>query len=187
MVPSLQKFRYRPTSAVTKFVGKWLQEIFAVRVDDFSRLMVGLFSFLLFLSLYSFSPSSWSHSLYSYSLVPLSPLVFGITTSAIRPGASHVPSFYAPAGLARPSLLSSASSSGVYAASVGISSTQLTQNRPSDGRPHRQSLHQSTSSWPLAPARLSLIAQALALLRNQPSIALVVVDWTKYVPHLFSQ
>ena len=36
------------------------------------------------------------------------------------------------------------------------------------------------------PARLSLIAQALALLRNQPSSALVAVDWTKYVPHLFS-
>jgi len=35
-------------------------------------------------------------------------------------------------------------------------------------------------------ARLSLIAQALALLRNQPSSALVAVDWTKYVPHLFS-
>ena len=36
------------------------------------------------------------------------------------------------------------------------------------------------------PARLSLIAQALALLRNQPSSAPVAVDWTKYVPHLFS-
>jgi len=36
------------------------------------------------------------------------------------------------------------------------------------------------------PARLSLLAQALALLRNQPSSALVAVDWTKFVPHLFS-
>jgi len=34
--------------------------------------------------------------------------------------------------------------------------------------------------------RLSLIAQALALLRNQPSSAFVTVDWTEYVPHLFS-
>ena len=36
------------------------------------------------------------------------------------------------------------------------------------------------------PARLSLIAQAFALLRNQPPSVLVAVDWTKYVPHLFS-
>ena len=36
------------------------------------------------------------------------------------------------------------------------------------------------------PARLSLIAQALALLRRQPASALTAVDWTKYVPHLFS-
>ena len=36
------------------------------------------------------------------------------------------------------------------------------------------------------PARLSLIAQALALLRSQPASALTAVDWTKYVPHLFS-
>jgi len=35
-------------------------------------------------------------------------------------------------------------------------------------------------------ARLSLLAQALVLLRNQPSSALVAVNWTKYVPHLFS-
>ena len=34
------------------------------------------------------------------------------------------------------------------------------------------------------PARLSLIAQALALLRDQPSSAFIAVDWTKYIPHL---
>ena len=34
------------------------------------------------------------------------------------------------------------------------------------------------------PARLSLIAQALALLRDQPEKALLAVDWTKYIPHL---
>jgi hypothetical protein len=36
------------------------------------------------------------------------------------------------------------------------------------------------------PARLSLIAQALALLRSQPPSALTAVDWTRYLPHLFS-
>ena len=35
------------------------------------------------------------------------------------------------------------------------------------------------------PARLSLIAQALALLRAQPRIAFVSVNWTRYIPHLF--
>jgi hypothetical protein len=35
------------------------------------------------------------------------------------------------------------------------------------------------------PARLCLIAQALALLRNQPASAYAAVDWTKYIPHLF--
>lgn len=34
-------------------------------------------------------------------------------------------------------------------------------------------------------ARLSLIAQALALLRNQPPSAFLAVDWTKYIPHIF--
>jgi hypothetical protein len=36
------------------------------------------------------------------------------------------------------------------------------------------------------PARLSLLAQALALLRSQPPSALFAVNWTRYVPHLFS-
>ncbi len=35
------------------------------------------------------------------------------------------------------------------------------------------------------PARLSLIAQALALLRQQPQAAFLAVDWTMYIPHIF--
>ena len=35
------------------------------------------------------------------------------------------------------------------------------------------------------PTRLSLIAQALALLRNQPPTAFLSVDWTKYIPKIF--
>jgi len=34
-------------------------------------------------------------------------------------------------------------------------------------------------------ARLSLIGQALALLRHQPESAFLAVDWTKYIPHIF--
>ena len=36
------------------------------------------------------------------------------------------------------------------------------------------------------PTRLSLIGQAFALLRNQPLESLLAVDWTKYIPHIFS-
>jgi len=35
------------------------------------------------------------------------------------------------------------------------------------------------------PARLSLITQALVLLRNQPQSTFLAVDWTKYIPHIF--
>jgi len=36
------------------------------------------------------------------------------------------------------------------------------------------------------PARLSLVAQAFALLRDLPPSAFVAVDWTQYLPHLFA-
>ena len=35
------------------------------------------------------------------------------------------------------------------------------------------------------PARISLIVQALALMRHQPQTAFLAVDWTKYIPHIF--
>ena len=35
------------------------------------------------------------------------------------------------------------------------------------------------------PTRLSLIAQSLSLLRNQPPDAFLTVDWTQYIPHIF--
>jgi len=35
------------------------------------------------------------------------------------------------------------------------------------------------------PARLCLIAQALALMRTQPETAFLAVDWTQYIPHIF--
>ena len=36
------------------------------------------------------------------------------------------------------------------------------------------------------PARLSLIAEAFALLRKQPSSTYIPVDWTEYIPHVFA-
>jgi len=36
------------------------------------------------------------------------------------------------------------------------------------------------------PARLLLIIQAVTLLRDQPAAAFVAIDWTKYIPHLFT-
>jgi len=35
------------------------------------------------------------------------------------------------------------------------------------------------------PARLSLIGQALALMRQQPQAAYLAVNWAQYIPHIF--
>jgi hypothetical protein len=36
------------------------------------------------------------------------------------------------------------------------------------------------------PARLSLIGQAIALLRHQPPSAFACVEWSKFIPHVLS-
>jgi len=145
IVASLQEFRYRLTSAVTKFVGKWLQEVFRdSEGNGFADLISSLFgwfvllpSLFVLLFLFTIFLIPFFALLFIVSLVFTA--VFGIVTmSTIRPGASHV---YAPTtksatvGLAWSSLLSSASSLEVYTASVGISSTQLTLSRPSGEPP----------------------------------------------------
>jgi len=234
IVASLQRFRYKLTSAVTKFVEKWLQQIFG-GVYDFADLVSFLFGWfillpslfvLLFLFLVFLIPFFVLLFLVSFIFT----VVFSIvTTSAIHPGASHVPSFYAPATKSdRWSRMVVFAFFGVIFG--GVHSIGWYFKYPTHSE---QTLWRSTSSAitviPLivapidfllatrlrtrdikscqkseqtallildlimtillfiyVPARLSLIAQALALLRNQPPSALVAVDWTEYVPHLFS-
>ena len=226
IVASLQSLLYRLSSAVGKFVGRWLEEIFS------GDILIFFFGwFILFPSLFVLL------LLFILLLVPFLTLlflvsfiftaVFGIvTTSTIPPGASHVPSFYAPATTSdRWSRMVVFALFGVTfgglhcigwnfkfpshseqtlwrAASLAITIIPLivapidfllaARNIDSCPKATRRALLildliMTILLFAYVPARLSLLAQALALLRSQPQSALVAVDWTKYVPHIFSQ
>ena len=227
MVASLQTFRYWLTSAVSKFVANRMAEMFD---GDFFLGVPYVLLPLLFLFL----------TLFVIFLIPFFTLVFllsfiftaafGIvTTSDIRPGASYVPSFYAPSTQSdRWSRMVVFAFFGVIfgglhcigwnfefpthaeqmlwrSTSLGIAAIPLIV-APIDFLLALRLRIRDINSCPIfekgallildfvvtfllfvyVPARLSLIAQALALLRSQPASALTAVDWTKYVPHLFS-
>ena len=231
IVASLQRFRYRLSSAVGKFVGGWLERIFGAP-DSFFFLfgwfiLLPVLFVLLLVFIAFFTPFLSVLFLISFIFTA----IFGIvTTSTIRPGASHVPSFYAPITKSdRWSRMVVFALFGVIfgglhcigwyfeyptrseqalwrATSLAITVIPLvaapidfllaTRLRTRDINSCRLFERSALLTLDLivtillfiyVPARLSLIAQALALLRNQPPTALVAVDWTKYVPHLFSQ
>jgi len=230
IVASLQRLRYWLTSTVSEFVGNRLEKIYAVDgiSDFFSVFLLGwffllpsLFALLLFFILFLIP---FLTLLFSVSFIFTA--VFGIvTTSSICPGASHVPSFYAPTTSSdRWSRMVVFALFGVIfgglhcigwnfgypthseqalwrATSLAITAIPLvvapidfllaTRDISSCGKIERTALLvldliMTILLFIYVPARLSLIAQALALLRNQPASALVAVDWTKYIPHLFS-
>ena len=234
IVFSLQTFRYWLTSEVSEFVENRVEEVFDDD-DSVSALFVFFFGwFILLPSLFFF------FTLFVVLLIPFFTLFFFlsfiftavfsiVTTSFIHPGASHVPSFYAPSTQSdRWSRMAVFALFGVIFG--GLHCIGWNFKFPTHSE---QSLWRSTSvaiaaipvvvapiDYLLAtrlrirdigscstfekvalltldlvmtillfvyvPARLSLIAQALALLRSQPASALTAVDWTKYVPHLFS-
>jgi len=230
IVVSLKSLRYRLSSAVGKFVGRWLEEIFDFK--DFLSFLFGWFIVLpvLFLLLFLFIifliPFVTLLLLVSFIFIA----VFGIvTTSNIRPGASHVPSFYAPTTNSdRWSRMAVFALFGVIFGGlhcIGWSFEYPTHSEQTLWRATslaitviplvvapidlllatRLRIHDIKSCetfertallaldlimtillFIYVPARLCLIALALALLRNPPLTALVAVDWTKYVPHLFS-
>ena len=232
IIAALQRFRYWLTSTVTVFVEKRLTMIFAGREVEF-----GEFVFTFVFGWYFLIPLLFVFlAIFIILLIPFFTLlflvsfiftaVFGIvTTISVPPGASHVPSFYAP-----PSQSDRWSRMVVFAL-FGV----IFGGLHCIGWDFKFPTHPEQTLWrttslaitviPLAaapidfllgsrdikkcgaleqgalltldlimtillfvyvPARLSLIAQALALLRSQPSNALIAVDWTKYVPHLFS-
>ena len=236
IVSSLQVFRYWLTSTVSQFVWKKTKDVFDGAESDLADFFMGfLLGWFILLPLLFFF-----FTLFVILLMPFFTLffllsfiftaVFGIVTSSfIRPGASHVPSFYAP------STQSDNWSRMVVFALFGVIFGGLHCIGWNFKFPTHteQSLWRSTSvaitAIPLivapidfilatrlrirdidscamlerlallvldlimtfllfvyVPARLSLIGQALALLRSQPASALTAVDWTKYVPHLFS-
>ena len=230
MVSALQMFRYWLTSEVSEFVTKRMADI--VDGDSLFGFFFGWYILLPSLFIFFF--------LFVILLIPFFTLffllsfiftaVFGIvTTSVIRQGASHVPSFYAPGtpsdrwsrmvvfalfgvifggihcigwnfkfpthpeqSLWRSTSVAIAAIPLIVAPIDFLLATRL-RIRDMDSRPISEKvallvldLIMTILLFFYVPARLSLIAQALALLRSQPASALSAVDWTKYVPHLFS-
>jgi hypothetical protein len=235
IVESLQIFRYWLMSVVSKFVENRLAEIFGAGHPGRSGVVIDLLGWyillpLLFIFLFLFIivliPFSTFFFLVSFIFIA----VFGIvTTSSIRPGASHVPSFYAPITqsdrwsrmvvfalfgvifgglhcvgwsfefpthteqtLWRSTSLAITAIPLIVAPIDFLLATRLrSRDIKSCGRLERVAfltldLIMTILLFIYVPARLSLIAQALALLRSQPPSALTAVVWTKYLPHLFS-
>jgi hypothetical protein len=234
IVDSLQEFRYWLTSIVSNFVGKQLVEIFGKGVGPSSFFIDSFGWYILLPLLFIFL------SVFIIVLIPFFTLfflvsfiftaVFGIvTTSSVRPGASHVPSFYAPITrsdrwsrmvvfalfgvifgglhcvgwsfefpthteqtLWRSTSLAITAIPLIIAPIDFLLATRLhTRDIESCGKLEQIAiltldLIMTILLFIYVPARLSLIAQALALLRSQPPSALTAVDWTKYLPHLLS-
>ena len=227
IVASLQNLRYRLGFAVGRYVGRWLEDIFR-RGDLLHGWLNHLPSFFLLLLLFTISLTPFFSVLFLvYSIFTA---VFNIVTSStIRPGASHVPSFYAPVResdrwsrmvvfalfgiifgglhcigwyfkyptqseqtLWRATSLAITVIPLVVAPIDFLLATRLQNPDVSSCQKSERmallilDLMVTILLFVYVPARLSLIAQALALLRDQPPTALIAVDWTKYVPHLFS-
>ena len=226
MVSCLQKFRYRLTLDVSQFVANKMADIFDR--DSFFGLFLGWFIFLPSLFLI--------FSLFVILLIPLFTLfsllsfiftiTFGtITTSFIRPGASHVPTFYAP------STKSDRWSRMVVFALFGVlfggihcigwnfnfpfdilqifwrSKSVLITAIPLIVAPIDFLLDtrdiKSCATWEKVillildlvmtfllciylPARLTIIALAFNLMWTQPPSAFTAIDWSIYLPRIFS-
>jgi len=229
IVISLQSLRYRLSSAVTEFVGGWLEKIFG---DEVVLPFFGWFILLpvLFLLLFLFVIFLIPFVTFLLLVSFIFTAVFGIvTTSTICLGAPHVPSFYAPTTNSdRWSRMAVFALFGVIfgglhcigwsfqypihseqtlwqATSLAITVIPLIVAPIDLILATRLRIHEIKSCkifertallaldlimtillFIYVPARLCLIALALALLRNQPPTAFVAVDWTKSFPHLFS-
>ncbi len=229
IVASLQGLRYRLSTAVGKFSREWLEQVFGPSYDlNIISWYILLPSLFVLLFLFTAFLAPFVTLIFLVSLIFTA--VFGIvTTSTIRPGASHVPSFYAP--VTKSDCWSRMVAFAIFgvifgglhcigwyfkfptrseqtlwrATSLAITVIPLIV-APIDfllaTRLHNRAINSCEKFERTAllildlimtillfcyvPARLSLVAQAFALLRNQPSSALIAVDWTKYVPHLFS-
>ncbi len=223
---SLRKLRYRLTSYIARVSEKWLRKLLR-NPHNFS--CSGFFKGWLFLipTLFFFLLATTICLLPLFTLVSLVSFiftaVFGIITSdSVAPGATHVPSFYAPA------TKSDKYSRMVVFAFFGVIfgglhcigwnfqyPTQFEQHlwratslaitvipfivAPIDYILENFELNKGFGKvirlvldlimtillFVYVPARLSLIAQALALMREQPQAAYIAVDWTQYIPHIF--
>jgi len=224
IMASLQRFRYQATLGITRFVRKWLRDIFdeggVFFLFGWYIVLPALF-FLLLVFLIFLIPFFALFFLMSFIFT----CVFGVvTTNTIRPGATHVPLFYASS--TKSDRWSRMVVFALFGAIFGgLHCLGWNFKYPT---PVEQTFWRTTSSAitiiPLivAPidflltirgldscsgvvqrkvllildlvmtvllfiyvfARLSLIAQALALLRHQPPDAFIGVDWTIYLPRV---
>ena len=197
IVASLQTLRYRLSSSVGKFVGRWLKKVFGA---DLTPWLFGLFillpSLFTLLLLFTIFLTPFLSVLFLVSFIFTA--VFGIvTTSSIRPGASHVPSFYAPI------TKSDRWSRMVVFALFGV----IFGGLHCIGWHFKFPTHSEQALWramslaitviPLivAPIDFLLAARDIntcqglerrALLILDLIMTILLLDWTKYVPHLFS-
>ena len=220
------ELRYRLTSYIARVSEKWLKKLLD-DPDSFSCsgffigwlfLLPALFFFLLATTL-CLLPLFTLMFLVSFIFTA----VFGITTSdTVAPGATHVPSFYAP-----PTKSDKYSRMVVFALFGVIFGglhcigwnfqypTQFEQHlwrasslaitvipfivAPIDYILENYKLNKGFGKvirlildlvmtillFVYVPARLSLIGQALALMRQQPQAAYLAVNWAQYIPHIF--
>ena len=227
IVASLQWIRYRLSSAVGNFVGGMLERTFQSNGGHLAFLF-GWFVLLpsLFLLLFLFTVFFIPFLVFIYLVSPVFTAAFGIVTTS--PGASYVPSFYAPitkssrwsrvvfapfgfifGGLhcigwyfvypTRPEhILWRTTSLAITFIPLVVApidfllSTRLQNRDIKSCRGFERialiclDLIMTILLFTYVLARLSIFTQAFALLRDQPPSSFLVVDWTKYVPHLFS-
>jgi len=222
---ALRQLRNLLTSPIADATEAWLRDLLDHPIFDLYAFFVGwlfLFPALFFCLLVVtilFLPFFTLLSLVS----SIFPTVFGIITpNTIAPGATHVPSFYAPetssdkysrmvvfaafgvlyGGLhligwnfTYPTVFEKnlwrASSLAITGIPIIVASIDFVLENYKLNEGFRTvvrlvlDLVMTILLVLYVPARLSLIAQAFALLRDQPSTAFLAVDWTKYIPHMF--
>ena len=222
---ALRQLRNILTSPIADATEARLRKLLDHPTFDFYAFLVGwlvllpaLFFFLLAVTIF-FLPFFALLSLVS----SIFPAVFGIVTSnTVEPGATHVPSFYAPetssdkysrmvvfavfgvifGGLhcigwdfTYPTVFEKnlwrASSLAITAIPIIVAPIDFVLENYKLNEEFKTvvrlvlDLFMTILLFFYVPARLSLIAQAFALLRDQPSTAFIAVDWTKYIPHIF--
>jgi len=227
IVASLQMICYRLSSAVGKFVGGSLEEKI-LQSNGRLAFLFGWFVLLpsLFLLLLLFTVFFTPFLALLFFFSSIFTAAFGIV--ATSPGASYVPSFYAPTtksdrwsrvifapfgfifgGLhcicwnfayptrSEQTLWRATSLVITFVPLIVAPIDFLLSTRLQNQDIKFCNIFERTALISLdliitillfiyVPARLSIFAQALALLRNQAPSAFLAVDWTKYVPHLFS-
>ena len=224
----LHMMRYRLTHKVCQYFGRPYGSLSSTVSNPYyeppfitSWFFVVPASFILFvLALIILSPLFTIFFIASFTFTAVFEIV---ATNTVRPGATHVPSFYAPRtksdrycrmivfaifgvifggihcfgwNFIFPTEFEHAiwRYTSVVLTSIPVAVAPIDcilENVKLDSGFRKKvrlalDIFMTTLLFVYVPARLSLIAQALALLRDQPATAYIAVDWTKCIPHLFN-